>query len=220
MANPIIKFKGVDEGLIISIDDTDIKLIKDELDKKINLISKFYQGIKFLGVESKCLTQEEILDLNLLLKYKYELDISLESILDGLPYVAKDNDINKADRPSKTFIDKCQVKTTKFIHGTLRSGQEVKYEGHVVIVGDVNPGAVIKAKGNVVILGNLRGVVYAGLGGDKNSIIAAYNLLTNQLKIFNIIGRAPDENEFHHKGPEIAKLIDDELVIEPYLPNR
>lgn len=220
LANPIIKFKGVDEGLLISIDDSNIETIKEELDKKISETSKFYQGIKFLGVESKHLTRDEVLDLNLLLKYKYELDISLKDIFNDLLHPSTEKNNKKDDKPLESFIDEVQGEMTKFIYGTLRSGQEIEYEGHIVIVGDVNPGALIKANGNVVILGNLRGVVYAGLGGNRDSIIAAYKLLASQLRICDVIGRAPDENEFHYKVPEVVKLIDGKLVIEPYLPNR
>nr|WP_300002071.1 septum site-determining protein MinC [Tissierella sp.] len=220
MANPIIKFKGVHEGLLITIEGSDIELIKEELDKKISETSKFYQGIRFLGVESKSLTQEEILDLNLLLRYKYELDISLKDIFKDVFHHSEEKTYKKDEKDSENFINEMQEEMTKFIYGTLRSGQEVAYEGHVVVVGDVNPGAVIKANGNVVILGNLRGIVYAGLGGDRSSIIAAYKLLASQLRICDVIGRAPDETEFHYKVPEIVRLKDGKLEIEPYLPNR
>lgn len=221
MPNPIIKFKGVHEGLLINIDGSDIELIKKELDKKISETSKFYQGIRFLGVESETLTQEEILDLNLLLRYKYELDISLKDIFQDT-FNSSEQKYYKKDieGTDESFINEVQGEMTKFIYGTLRSGQEVDYEGHVVVIGDVNPGALIKANGNVVILGNLRGVVYAGLGGNENSIIAAYKLLATQLRICDIIGRAPDETEINHKAPEIVKLTDGKLIIEPYLPNR
>lgn len=220
MANPVIKFKGVDGGLLINIYGSDIETIKEELDKKISETFEFYQGIKFSGVESDDLTKDEILDLNLLLKYKYELDISLKEIFNDLlhPEIEKSNKMDV--RPIESSIADIKGEMTRFIYGTLRSGQEIESEGNVVVVGDVNPGALIKANGNVVVLGILRGVVYAGLGGDRDSIIGAYKLLASQLKICDIIGRAPEEDAFHYKVPEVVRLTDGELVIEPYLPNR
>ena len=220
MVNPIIKFKGIKEGLLVIVDGSNMEVIKIELDKKIRETSKFYQGIKFLGVESKSLTNDEVLDLNLMLKYKYNFDIDLKTVFNDLLHTTIEKDYRNNEDLSESFVEEFQGEMTKFICGTLRSGQEIEYEGHVVVIGDVNPGALIKANGNVVILGNLRGVVYAGLGGDKNSIIAAYKLFASQLRICNIIGRASDENEFHYDVPEVVKLIDGELVIEPYLPNR
>ena len=151
-----------------------------------------------------------------------EHDINVYQEADGHKYFYCENDFDGRDieEDEENFLTEVQGEMTKFIYGTLRSGQEIDYEGHVVVVGDVNPGALIKANGNAVILWNLRGVVYAGLGGDRSSIIAAYKLLATQLRICEIIGRAPDETEFHYKVPEIVKLVDGKLMIEPYLPNR
>ena len=224
MIGPVIKFKGIQEGLLIIVEGSDINLIKEELDKKISETSKFYQGIKFLGVESESLTNDEILDLNLMLKYKYDFDITLKNAFKDLLYPTIEKD-HKMDEGSlevtlESSLEELKGEKAKFIYGTLRSGQEIDYDGHVVVVGDVNPGAFIKASGNVVIMGILRGVVYAGLGGNESSIIAAYKLIASQLRICNIIGRAPDESELHYNVPEIVKLVDGKLVIEPYLPNR
>lgn len=227
MAIPIIKFKGMQGGVFVSIDGSDINLIKKELDKKISETSKFYQGIKFLGVEGKELTKDEILDLSLSLKYKYDLDIDVKNIYEDLlnpPTIKKEivieKEVLKEQDYDHSLVNEFQDEITKFIYGTVRSGQEIKSDGHIVIIGDVNPGALIKANGNVVVLGILRGVVYAGLGGDRNSIIAAYKLLATQLRICDTIGRAPDEKEFHFNVPEVVKLVDGELVIDSYLPNR
>lgn len=220
LSNPVIKFKGVDGGLLINISGSDIENIKEELDKKISESFEFYKGIKFLGVESDDLTEDEILDLNLLLKYKYELGMSLEDLFKDLlhPEIEKTSKVDV--KPIESSLADIKGEKTRFIYGTLRSGQEIESEGNVVVVGDVNPGALIKANGNVVVLGILRGVVYAGLGGDRDSIIAAYKLLASQLRICDIIGRAPEEDAFHYKVPEVVRLTDGELVIEPYLPNR
>lgn len=236
MSDSVVKFKGVQEGLFININSSDIELIRKELDKKINETSKFYQGIKFLGIKSETLTEDEILDLNLILKYKYDFDIELKNIIEEVARPPKIDDHKKENSEiveknvkkdheessdtSERLLDEFPDRMTKFIHGTLRSGQEIKYEGHIVIIGDVNPGAFIKADGNIVVMGNLRGVAYAGLGGDRNSIIAAYKLLASQLKICDVIGRAPDQKVDHYDAPEVVRLLDGKLTIEPYLPNR
>ena len=43
-----------------------------------------------------------------------------------------------------------------FVQRTLRSGQSVKYAGHVILIGDVNPGAEVIAGGNVIVWGKIR----------------------------------------------------------------
>lgn len=57
--------------------------------------------------------------------------------------------------------------TGEFYKGTLRSGQVLKCDTSIVIIGDVNPGAKIIAKGNIVILGSLKGNAYAGAAGMR-----------------------------------------------------
>jgi len=109
---------------------------------------------------------------------------------------------------------------TKFLYGTLRSGQIVEYNGNIVVVGDVNPGAFLKATGNIIILGTLKGVAHAGFNGDNEAIVAAYNLIPNQLRIADIIVRAPDGDISEYKLPEVARVYDGEIIIEPYLPNK
>ncbi|MCF6465374.1 hypothetical protein C3E90_05645 [Clostridium sp. Cult2] len=109
---------------------------------------------------------------------------------------------------------------TKFINTTIRSGQVVEYDGNIVIIGDVNPGALIKARGNIIILGTLRGVAHAGIDGNYKAIVAAYDLQPTQLRIANIIGRRPDGDIVTSELPEVAKIYDGEVLIEPYLPRK
>ncbi len=96
----------------------------------------------------------------------------------------------------------------------------MEYSGNIVIIGDVNPGALIQANGNIVVLGTLRGVAHAGMDGNLDAVVAAYNLQPNQLRIGNLIARPPDSVESQYKLPEVAKVRDGEVVIDPYLPNK
>ncbi len=85
----------------------------------------------------------------------------------------------------------------------------------------MNPGgAFLKSKGNIIVLGTLRGVAHAGSGGNINSIVAAYNLLPSQLRIADLIVRAPDDDISRYRLPEVAKIYKGEVVIEPYLPKK
>ena len=43
---------------------------------------------------------------------------------------------------------------------SLRSGEEINFDGDVIIYGDVNPGATVKADGNITVIGALRGNAY------------------------------------------------------------
>lgn len=141
------------------------------------------------------------------MKYRYDLHIANEGLLEHMEI--------------SEYYTGIKEGMTKFIHSTIRSGQVIEYDGNIVIIGDVNPGALIKAKGNIIILGTIRGgVAHAGIDGNKDAIVAAYDLRPTQLRIANIIGRKPDEETLTSGIPEVAKIKDGEVYIEPYLPNK
>ncbi|MHB8928146.1 MAG: septum site-determining protein MinC [Bacillota bacterium] len=99
---------------------------------------------------------------------------------------------------------------------TLRSGQVIHYPGHVTIIGDVNPGGEVIAGGDIIVLGVLRGIAHAGGGGNDQAVVAAFRLRPTQLRIGNHIARAPDEETSGPEMPEIAKVRNGVVVIEPY----
>ena len=77
-----------------------------------------------------------------------------------------------------------------FVERTLRSGKSVQFDGHVVVLGDVNPGAEIIASGNIAVLGSLRGVAHAGATGERKASVSAYHLAPTQLRIADLVTRA------------------------------
>lgn len=126
--------------------------------------------------------------------------------------------IEKEDKESKVFSGVYEGRT-KFIRKTVRSGQCVNYMGNIVIVGDVNHGAEVSASGNIVVLGMIKGRVFAGDNGNKKSIIAAFLLQPEILSIAGIIAISPEDLE-SPGYPEVAKLRDDSIIVEPYLANK
>jgi septum site-determining protein MinC len=105
-----------------------------------------------------------------------------------------------------------------FIQRTLRSGNSINFDGHVVVFGDVNPGAEIIAGGNVMVWGKLRGSVHAGAFGDENALVCALVLAPTQLWINEVIAAAP--SEWGAAEPEIAGVRNGEVVTEPWTDHR
>lgn len=101
---------------------------------------------------------------------------------------------------------------------TLRSGQTVTFDGSVIIRGDVNPGAMVVSTGDIIVLGALRGVAHAGAEGDLSAQVIAFRLEPTQLRIGNIISRAPDEKGRAPGGPEVARVHENTILIEAYRP--
>jgi len=105
---------------------------------------------------------------------------------------------------------------TILVQRTLRSGQSIRYNGNVVVLGDVNPGAEVAATGNVIVMGALRGVVHAGAGGDENSVVMAFRLQPTQLRIANHITRPPDNETVDTDHPEMARIRGGVVTIEAF----
>ena len=100
------------------------------------------------------------------------------------------------------------------VRKNVRSGQNISYDGTLVVFGDVNAGAELVATGHILVLGTLRGVAHAGCRGNKQAIVYANHLNSLQLRIADLIARAPDGESNERHVPEIARIIDNQLVIE------
>lgn len=81
---------------------------------------------------------------------------------------------------------------TLYIQRNIRSGQSIKSDGNLVIIGDVNPGAEIIAKGDITVWGVLGGIAHAGSEGDLYTKIRALKMNAIQLRIADIFARRPD----------------------------
>lgn len=129
--------------------------------------------------------------------------------------------------------------------GTLRSGQSVRHAGTVVVLGDVNPGAQIISGGDVLVWGRLRGIIHAGAMGDERSIVAALDFEPLQLRIAGYIAITPEGasntpgywfwkregngifgkrlsrgEEGGPAQPEVARVIDSQIIVDPWDANR
>jgi septum site-determining protein MinC len=98
---------------------------------------------------------------------------------------------------------------------TIRSGRSIYHEGHVVVIGDVNPGAEIIAGGDVVVWGNLRGHVHAGALGDRSAVLCALELIPTQLRIADQIAISPHDQR-RQATPEKVSMHNGRIVAEAW----
>ena len=158
--------------------------------------------------ENKILVQKDLREL-----YEREFSEPLKNY----------NDKQKRnDRKIDDYYQNVAGNTGEFYKGTLRSGQVLKCDTSIVIIGDVNPGARIVARGNIVILGSLKGNAYAGAAGDESCFVTALDMDPVQVKIGNVIGRSADRgpweairNRKRALDPQIALVSDGNIMIEP-----
>lgn len=199
MTEKFVKIKGTKEGIILILEDVAYDEIILDIKAKFKNAKQFFGGAKVIEIKGKQLTESQLKNI---------IDI-MNSF--GIEYIKKEE---------KDIFDGIEEGKTKYVRGTLRSGRDVTYEGHVVVIGDVNPGAKIVAGGNIIIMGALRGFAHAGASGNKEACIVAIALEAKQIRIADVIGRAPDGEAIKSKTPEMALIRDGILTIEPYLQKK
>jgi septum site-determining protein MinC len=101
-------------------------------------------------------------------------------------------------------------------HRTVRSGEKVASEGHLIIMGDVNPGAEVIAEHNIIVWGSLKGTAYAGVPNHEDAVIAALHLSPIQLRIAGYIARSPDVRPVTTAVPELARIDQNQIVVESW----
>ncbi|MGE5554476.1 MAG: septum site-determining protein MinC [Betaproteobacteria bacterium] len=103
---------------------------------------------------------------------------------------------------------------TMLVRRTVRSGQRITFDGNVVVLGDLNPGGEVVASGDILVWGTLRGTAHAGASGRTDATVTALRLMPTQLRIAHLITRAPDGKVQVPRGPEIARIKGDAVVVE------
>lgn len=213
--NDGIVIKGNRDGINTTINMNKFSSFEDMITLLVKKLSKgkhFYQGTTLiLRIDLKLLNEKNYEELQEVLLTEIGLkDIVFEDL--------EKEEAGTNNKENKVFTGVYEGKT-KFIRKTVRSGQSINYKGNIVIIGDVNSGSEVYATGNVVVLGRVRGKVSAGTNGNTKAIIAAFLLQPELLKISNVIAMSPDDTE-KPSYPELAKIKDGTIIVEPYLPNK
>jgi len=210
MENNGIVIKGNKNGLNALVDmdkfsgfNEMLRILREKLARG----KKFYKdSTLYINIDISSITEKDMNNLkDILLK-----EIGVKEI------IIEEKEIN--EKETKLFNGIYEGKT-KFIRKTVRGGQSVNFPGNIVIIGDVNSGAEVYAGGNIIVLGSIKGNVFAGTTGNSKAIIAAFSLQPEILKIGDIITISPDDSE-KPRYPEVAKIKDNAIIVEPYLTNK
>lgn len=208
MFDDSILVKGNKDGLNVVINMERFKNFDEMLEK---LVARLSKGKKFYKGSTIKITSQ--------LKYISENETQvLKKVLCDEFLIKNCTFDDTAQKAAKVFSGIYEGKT-KFIRRTIRSGQVINYPGNLVIIGDVNSGSEVYAEGNIIVVGTLRGHVHAGSGGNSKAIVAAFILQPEILQIAGIVTRSPEDN-IKPRYPEVAKIKDDMIIVEPYLPNK
>ena len=216
-----IQIKGIRDGLLVILGEGEWDQVEGSLLAHIDAQKDFLQGAKVtLEVGNHILKAADLGRLRDLLS---DRGIQLKAVLSNSPTTERTAQalglgtrLSKPlpDRITRTMDTALQGDEAILVQRTLRSGHSLKYPGHVVVIGDVNPGAEIVAGGNVVVWGRLRGMVHAGAQGNTDATICALDLSPTQLRIADQISITPPQRR--RPKPEMASLVDGKVVAEAW----
>ena len=211
----ILKSNRYGINLILDNNISFVELKKAVLDK-FKESEKFFKNASIaISFEGRTLSGEEELEL---------LDLIAENTSIHVVCVVDHDELREQLYKEKidSYYNNVADNTGEFYKGTLRSGQVLKCDSSIVIIGDVNPGAKIIARGNIVIIGALKGNAYAGAAGDESCFVTALTMEPVQIKIGNVIGRSADKgpweairNRKRTMEPQMAMVSDGNILIEP-----
>lgn len=233
---PEIRVKGIREGILLGLDDAGIPFDEVLQALHVELAQKeaFLKGSRIVLDVGRCaLHRAQLAEIQTLFEQK-EMELwavlaqreatrdaaralGLATRLAGSNTDLDGNQLRAAsvDRGMELGAGDAREANALFLLETVRSGQSVFHEGHVTVVGDVNPGAEVIAAGHVVVWGRLRGMVHAGALGDASAVICALELAPTQLRIANHIAIAPEEQQAS-SSPEMASVREEQIVAEPW----
>jgi len=218
---PKVQIKGIREGLLITIGDGTWLETRQALLEHVHQQADFLRGARII----LDVGQREIraADLGQLRDILSDAGLSLWGILSMSPVteqtaqslglatrIGRSRPEPEAPTPESTMSGEGAV----LVRRTLRSGFSLHHDGHIIVIGDVNPGAEVVAAGDVVVWGHLRGMVHAGAEGDAGAVVCALDLSPTQLRIANQIAVTPRQSGKPH--PEMAQISDGKVVAEPW----
>ncbi|MGI6684747.1 MAG: septum site-determining protein MinC [Bacillota bacterium] len=211
MAKELITVKGTRKGLVFYFNTKDgsFKEIYDSLISKLKEANGFFNQAKFIIHEENDFNEhqikaiEDIFYQHGMSRVQLNSDASSEKV--SVSVLSENDEIEDYQALSDAVL----------ISKSLRSGQKIYVKGHAVIRGDVNPGAQVIATGSIIVMGTFRGIAHAGVQGDDQAFVMAFKLRPTQIAIADKISRAPETQE-EAQYPEIAFIVDHQIIVEPY----
>lgn len=185
--------KGFKEGLLIKLGEGNWKDVQSDLLEQIEEQMDFFRGAKIaIDVDERVVRAAEMGAMRDMLS---ERGVNLfaviskssvtDSVAESLGLSTHKTILREKDSTVRNIL--ADGENAVLIRKTLRSGASIKYPGHVLVEGDVNPGAEILAGGSIYIWGKLRGSAHAGIDGSEKEVICALELNPTQLRIANIL---------------------------------
>ena len=210
-----VEFKGNKRGIILNIKKVvPFDEIRNGVIDRLETSVGFFNGAKICAINCDYLSDIQMLKLKHDITSRFDIE-----------FIEEDEEL------------KCSNFQTKYV-SNLRSGENIEFDGDVVVMKDMKPGSQINSKGNTVVMGNISsgarvvaggnvivmgsvtGFIHAGAMGNENAYVVANYLNPKVLQIADNMAEAPDDDSFEDEkeiSPEIAFVSKGRIVIESYL---
>jgi septum site-determining protein MinC len=220
-----VNIKGIRDGLLITMGEGNWPELETTLLTILGERADFLKGAKVaMDVGNHILRAA---DMGRMRDVFSEQGIALWAVMSNSPVTEQNAQVLglatriSTPRPERTIrpLDtNLAGETAIFVQRTIRSGFKVSHNGHVTIMGDVNPGGEIYAGGNVVVWGRLKGMAFAGMEGDEKAVICALEMEPMQIRIAGFALSQPTRK--FKQEPEMAFIKNGRVVIEPWKSKR
>ena len=212
----LVEFKGSKKGIIVNVKrEATFDEVKSNIINKLESSIGFFNGAKICSINCDYLSDIQIMMLKDDISSRFDVEF-IEEIPIKKQKSFKTKYVNNLRSGENIEFDGDIIVMTD-----MKSGSQVSSTCNVVVMGDVSSGARVVANGNVIVMGSVLGFIHAGANGNENAYAVAGNLNPKVLQIAKNNAEAPDEENYENNkqnGPEIAFVSNGTMVIENYLP--
>jgi septum site-determining protein MinC len=212
----LINIKGGRDGLRLQLDeDAEWSALLTALQSQLDNGGSFFSGARLVvDIGERQLDEAQLNQVLSLMQEHGLLPEALAASQRGSRNAARSAGLTARPSTRRAAPENHSEPEALLVRRTVRSGQIVRHQGDLTLIGDLNPGAELIAGGSVVVWGRLRGMVHAGAFGDRGALVCALELRPTQLRIANLIARSPDESGSH--VPEMARIEEEQIVVEAW----
>ena len=209
MRNAVV-IKGNKAGMMVYLDpEISFEELLLALEKRFRETARFWGSAQMtLTLEGRTLTAEE--------EFRIVNTITENSSIEILCLI--DSDAKRIERCVKALNEKLMElssNTGQFYKGSLMRGDVLESEASIVVIGDVEKGARVTAKGNIIVLGALRGNVHAGVSGNRNAVVVAFEMAPSQVKISDMNFLKAQKGKSLGRGPVMIRVENERIFSEP-----
>lgn len=223
-----VALKGTKKGLLVQVrENAPFEEVKNALVRKMEAGRNFFVGSRPVVIIEGRLDRQHRDELTALITERLDVERvefssgKLPPSRPGVPY----KEVQALDWPD--FAPKMQEIEMRandplpagepgeclFVRRTVRNGEKLSSDGHIVVIGNVEEDGEVNARGSIVVLGTLRGRAHAGLQGDERAVIAAGILMASELSIASSVGRF-FADDLQPASPQWVKVQDGQLVVD------